>query len=144
MTDDARPEQTEDRRFVARVARVSARVPFAPELVAGYYAMRDPRTPWRHKAILAGAIAYFVLPIDAIPDFILPIGYADDAAAIMAAVGAVRLSIREEHRTRALRVLGRVHEGSVVDGSVVDGSVGDAPGEAREADARPGMPGGPA
>lgn len=66
-------------------------------------------------------IAYFILPLDAIPDVIFPIGYSDDAAAITAAVAAASMSIHEVHRTQARRALGLDVSGHVVDGSVVGG-----------------------
>jgi uncharacterized membrane protein YkvA (DUF1232 family) len=119
------PERVEDGTFWRKVSRVVGRVPFTTEVVAAYFAMRDPSTPWRHKAVLAGAIAYFILPLDAVPDFIMPMGYADDAAAILAAVGAAQLSITPAHRQRARDVLGLGPESTgatgVVPGEVVDG-----------------------
>ncbi|MGB7983130.1 MAG: YkvA family protein [Candidatus Nanopelagicales bacterium] len=116
-TRASHPDQVQDRRFWAKVRSVVGRVPFATEVVAAYFAMRDKDTPWRHKAILAGAIAYFILPLDAIPDF-LPMGYADDAAAITAAIAAASMSIQDVHRMQARRALGRVTAGDVVDGAV--------------------------
>ncbi len=107
------PDQVQPRAFWRKVGTVAGRVPFTTEVIAAYFAMRDPHTPWRHKAILAGAIAYFILPVDAVPDFILPIGYSDDAAALVAAVGAARISITEEHRMQARRALGLLVEGDV-------------------------------
>jgi len=52
-------------------------------------AMVDPRTPFEAKAIAISALVYFISPIDIIPDFIPVIGYADDAAAIAAAVASI-------------------------------------------------------
>lgn len=117
-TPMSHPNAVEDRTFWRKVGAVAGRVPFTTEAVAAYFAMRDRHTPWRHKVILAGAIAYFVLPADAIPDFILPIGYADDAAAIAAAIGAASMSIHEEHRQQARRALGLVTSGEVYQGQV--------------------------
>jgi uncharacterized membrane protein YkvA (DUF1232 family) len=117
------PDQVEDLRFWRKVGAVAGRVPFTTEVLAAYFAMRDTHTPWRHKAILAGAIAYFILPVDAIPDFILPMGYADDAAAIAAAIGAASMSIHEEHRQRARQALGLVTPGGVHQGRVVTDEV---------------------
>ncbi len=117
-TTTSHPDQVQDHRFWAKVRSVAGRVPFTTEVVAAYFAMRDKHTPWRHKAILAGAIAYFVMPLDAIPDFILPMGYADDAAAITAAIAAASMSIQDVHRMQARRALGLVTEGDVVSGSV--------------------------
>jgi uncharacterized membrane protein YkvA (DUF1232 family) len=118
-TPMSHPDQVEDRRFWRKLGAVAGRVPFTTEVVAAYFAMRDKHTPWRHKAILAGAIAYFILPVDAIPDFILPMGFADDAAAIAAAIGAASMSIHEEHRQRARQALGLVTSGGVYEGQVL-------------------------
>jgi uncharacterized membrane protein YkvA (DUF1232 family) len=43
-----------------------------------YYTMKDPKTPNRIKASIMGALAYFILPLDAIPDAITGVGYLDD------------------------------------------------------------------
>ena len=41
-------------------------------------AVRDPRTPWYAKLLVAGIVAYACSPIDLIPDFIPVLGYLDD------------------------------------------------------------------
>ena len=51
-------------------------------------AMTDPNVPFQAKLIAIAALAYFVSPVDAYPDF-LPGGYADDGAVIAAAVAAI-------------------------------------------------------
>jgi uncharacterized membrane protein YkvA (DUF1232 family) len=43
-----------------------------------YYTMKDPKTPNRIKASIMGALAYFILPLDALPDAIVGVGYLDD------------------------------------------------------------------
>jgi len=43
-----------------------------------YYTMKNARTPNRIKAAIMGALAYFVMPLDAVPDTLLGIGYLDD------------------------------------------------------------------
>ena len=48
-----------------------------------------------------GAIAYFVTPADAIPDFIVGLGFTDDAAVLMAAISAIGRYLKPEHRARA-------------------------------------------
>jgi uncharacterized membrane protein YkvA (DUF1232 family) len=45
-------------------------------------ALRDPRTPWRAKALTVATAAYAVSPIDIIPDFILVLGFVDDAIVV--------------------------------------------------------------
>ena len=89
-------------RSLLKAARV---IPFADELVAGYYCALDPATPGRVKAILLAALAYFVLPIDIIPDFLAGIGFGDDAAVLFGALTTVRNHIKPEHREAARRAL---------------------------------------
>jgi uncharacterized membrane protein YkvA (DUF1232 family) len=43
-----------------------------------FYTLKDPATPNRIKAAIMGALAYFVMPLDAVPDTLLGIGYLDD------------------------------------------------------------------
>src|SRR3954465_12854630 len=52
--------------FWPKVRRGARRIPFMGELLAAYYATLDPKTPLQVKAVLMGALAYFVLPIDVI------------------------------------------------------------------------------
>ena len=105
------PEDAEEKekrvraRFWPTVKKAIRWIPFIDEVVAAYYAMLDPRTPARPRLILLGALAYFVAPIDVVPDFILALGFVDDASVLMAALAAVRGAIREEHREAARRAL---------------------------------------
>ncbi|HEV7386769.1 MAG TPA: YkvA family protein, partial [Phenylobacterium sp.] len=68
------------RGFLPKLRRVAARVPFASEALAVWYCARDDETPMTAKGMMFAALAYFVLPTDAVPDFIAGIGYTDDAA----------------------------------------------------------------
>jgi uncharacterized membrane protein YkvA (DUF1232 family) len=70
-------------------------------LVAAYYCAFDPETPLTARAVLIGAVAYFVLPIDAIPDFIAVFGFSDDAAVLAAAIATAGAHIKPMHRTAA-------------------------------------------
>jgi uncharacterized membrane protein YkvA (DUF1232 family) len=89
------------RDFWAKLKRVGRRIPFAEDLVAAYFCTLDPATPRRVKLVLLGAIAYFVLPFDAIADFLPLLGFTDDAAIIAAAIAQVAGSIKDEHRRKA-------------------------------------------
>ena len=75
-------------------------------MLTAHYCAFDRQTPVHVKAVLVGAIAYFVLPDDLIPDVIPLIGYADDAAVIAAAIKLVSSHIKPEHREAARRTLG--------------------------------------
>lgn len=91
-----------------RTARKAARqVPFMEELVAAYYCALDRGTPMRAKMVLLGALGYFVLPIDAIPDIVLGMGFTDDVAVLTAAIAAVRAHMTPAHRLAAKEALAR-------------------------------------
>lgn len=87
--------------FWTKIKATVGVVPFADQFVAIWYCAMDPRTPTKVKAILLGALAYFVLPFDIIPDVIVGLGYGDDLAVLVGAVRAVWPHITEEHRSRA-------------------------------------------
>ncbi|MDP2411292.1 MAG: YkvA family protein [Pseudolabrys sp.] len=87
--------------FWRKTRGVAARLPFADELLAAYYCAFDRETPLPVKAALLGAIAYFVLPADAIPDVMPVLGFTDDAAVLATTLKLVAGSIRPEHRDAA-------------------------------------------
>ncbi|MDF3059989.1 MAG: hypothetical protein K0S06_98 [Microvirga sp.] len=93
------------RDFWAKLKRLGRRIPFAEDLLAAYFCTLDPATPNRVRLILLGAIAYFVLPVDGVPDFLPLLGFADDAALLMAAITQVAGSISESHREQARAAL---------------------------------------
>jgi uncharacterized membrane protein YkvA (DUF1232 family) len=76
-------------------------LPFAEDLLAAYYCAFDRETPLPVKAALVGALAYFVLPVDAIPDVLPVLGFTDDAAVLATAIKLVSSHIRPEHRAAA-------------------------------------------
>lgn len=89
------------RRFWDKLRRSLARIPFADRVIAARYAATDPATPLRDKAVLLGALAYFIAPVDAIPDFIAGLGYTDDLAVLTLALRTAAGAIRDDHRQRA-------------------------------------------
>ena len=96
------------RNFWRKLKRVAARVPFAEELLAAYYCAFDKETPLSVKTTLAAAIAYFVLPADAIPDVLPVIGFTDDAAVLAAAIKLVADNVRPAHRDAARNTLAKI------------------------------------
>lgn len=54
-----------------------------------YYSAQKPETPVWAKTAIFGALAYFISPIDAIPDVLPVIGYVDDLGVLAAAVASV-------------------------------------------------------
>jgi len=101
----ARDEETVRRGFWKKLRAVGARLPFAEDLLAAYYCAFDRDTPFQVKAALLGALAYFVLPFDVIPDFLPVIGFADDAAVLATALKLVASHMQPAHREAARRTL---------------------------------------
>ena len=91
--------------FWSTLKRAARQIPFAENLVAAYFCAFDPATPARVRAILLAALAYFVLPFDAIPDVLAGIGYSDDASILLLAIAAVSAHIKPEHRAAAKQAL---------------------------------------
>jgi uncharacterized membrane protein YkvA (DUF1232 family) len=92
-------------RFWRKTQSVAARLPFAEDLLAAYYCAFDRDTPLPVKASLIGALAYFVLPADAIPDMLPALGFTDDAAVLATAIKLVASHIRPVHREVARKKL---------------------------------------
>jgi uncharacterized membrane protein YkvA (DUF1232 family) len=103
-SDEAREERVRS-RFWTTFRRAARRIPFADELVAAYYCALDPATPHRVRAVLLAALAYFVLPLDAIPDLLAGIGFTDDMTVLVATIAMVRSHITPVHREAARRAL---------------------------------------
>jgi uncharacterized membrane protein YkvA (DUF1232 family) len=91
--------------FWRKLRRLIGRIPFAEDLVAAYYCATDPATPLFARATLLGAVAYFVMPIDAIPDALAIVGFTDDATVLAAAIAVAGANILACHREAARRVL---------------------------------------
>ncbi|MDG2617292.1 DUF1232 domain-containing protein [Thermoleptolyngbya sichuanensis A183] len=66
-----------------------------------YFAAQRPETPVWAKTVIYSALAYFILPADAIPDFVLLTGYVDDLGTLAAALGAVAMAITPEVKAAA-------------------------------------------
>jgi uncharacterized membrane protein YkvA (DUF1232 family) len=95
------------RRFWRKLRRVMAQVPFAEDLLAAYYCAFDRQTPRHVQASLLGALAYFILPFDFVPDMMPMLGFTDDAAVLAAAIRMVASHITAEHREAARAALQR-------------------------------------
>jgi uncharacterized membrane protein YkvA (DUF1232 family) len=91
--------------FWRTFAKAAGQVPFAEDLVASYYCALDPETPGKAKAVLLGALAYFVMPMDAIPDILALVGFSDDIAVLTLAIATVRANLTEAHRIAARKSL---------------------------------------
>ena len=95
------------RRFWIKLKKVVGKLPFAEDLLAAYYCAFDRETPRHVQAALLGAIAYFILPFDFIPDMLPVLGFTDDAAVLATAIRLVSAHILPEHREAARAALKR-------------------------------------
>lgn len=66
-----------------------------------YYAAQQPNTPAWARTVIYGALAYFVLPVDAVPDAIPVAGFTDDLGALAAALGTVSMYVTDQVKTMA-------------------------------------------
>src|SRR6059058_3916557 len=104
----AQDRESVRRRFWIKLKRVVSQLPFAEDLLAAYYCAFDKQTPRHVQVALLGAIAYFVLPFDFVPDMLPVLGFTDDAAVLATAIRAVAAHITPDHREAARAALKRV------------------------------------
>ncbi len=91
--------------FWPKMGQVLSRIPFAEEALAAWYCATDEATPARVKGMLLAALAYFVVPVDLLPDFLPGLGFTDDLTVLLTTLGLVRGHITETHREQARRAL---------------------------------------
>jgi uncharacterized membrane protein YkvA (DUF1232 family) len=87
--------------FWTKARRTLGRIPFTEDAVAAFHCATDSATPMPVRATLFGALAYFILPFDIIPDFLLGLGYTDDAAVLLTAFTTCKTYITDDHRAKA-------------------------------------------
>jgi uncharacterized membrane protein YkvA (DUF1232 family) len=83
--------------FWYKVKSVGRSVPFLRDAIAMFYSLTDQDTPLWVKAVIIGALGYFISPIDVVPDFIPFIGYVDDAGVIAGALSSIAAHVTTEH-----------------------------------------------
>lgn len=79
----------EKERFVeqnlwGKLEQVGKKLSFAKDIYALFNYLRDSYVSWHRKAIVVGALIYFISPIDTIPDLAPLFGYLDDLGVITA------------------------------------------------------------
>ncbi|NWH09589.1 MAG: DUF1232 domain-containing protein [Alphaproteobacteria bacterium] len=103
--------------FWKKLRRAAGHIPFAEDAVAAWYCARDTKTPPHVRATLIGALAYFVIPADFLPDVILAFGFTDDATVLATALALVSGHIKDAHRAAARAALLREGENAGEEGS---------------------------
>lgn len=92
-----------DRKLWAKVGKVAekAGLKVVYAVVLLYYVMKSPEVPLKSKGVIAGALGYFILPIDLIPDAIPVLGFTDDFAALTAVIKSVQGNITPEMEVKS-------------------------------------------
>ena len=103
----AQDSESVRRRFWTKFKQVMAKLPFAEDLLAAYYCAFDRETPRHVQVALLGALAYFILPFDFLPDMLPVLGFTDDAAVLATTIRMVASNITPEHREAARAALKR-------------------------------------
>ena len=85
---------------LAKIAR-KAGIKMAYAVLVAFYAVQSDTLSFKEKARLYGALGYFILPVDLIPDAILGMGYSDDLAALVYVLHTVSSNITSEVKQRA-------------------------------------------
>lgn len=117
------PQEGESRFFPPWSSTKQKLLSLRDDVYALYLASKDPRTPWRAKALILFTIGYFLSPIDLIPDFIPVLGYVDDIVIIpilaAIAVKMIPKEVMDECREKAKGELGKGRARWVVAGIIV-------------------------
>lgn len=105
MPGDLNEQEAHERRvrsgFWDKVKKAAGRIPFMDDVVAAYYCAMDPQTPAKVRGVLMAALAYFVLPVDSIPDVLVGFGLTDDITVLTVAFSVVSGHIKDSHREAA-------------------------------------------
>ena len=80
-----------------------------------YYLVQKPGLPWKVKLTILGALGYFILPFDVIPDFIVGLGYGDDITVLIGVLTCCYMyiddTVRERARAKVNEWFGEAHHG---------------------------------
>ncbi|MBN1673427.1 MAG: DUF1232 domain-containing protein [Kiritimatiellae bacterium] len=97
----------DDRRFWAKVRAfaVAAGRTVIEKALTLYFCLKDPNTPGWAKAVIVGALGYFILPADAICDLIPGLGFTDDLGVLLTALATIATYVKPGHRVRARELM---------------------------------------
>jgi uncharacterized membrane protein YkvA (DUF1232 family) len=89
------------KNFKKKLVGNFSKIKFVQDAVALFIVVKDPAVTVYVKAMAIGALAYFISPIDAIPDIIPVTGFLDDAAVIGTTITVLGSKITKRHRQQA-------------------------------------------
>lgn len=92
-----------EQKFSGKLAKAAKRagqkIVYAVLLL--YYVLKVPSVPKKDKATILGALGYFILPLDLLPDVLPVVGFTDDLSAILLALHAIWKNITPEVKAMA-------------------------------------------
>lgn len=88
-----------------------------------YFTLQKPEVPAKAKAVIIGALGYFILPVDLIPDLAIGIGFTDDLGALGVALLQVAMYIDDDIKHKAKEKL-KVWFGENFDTTDIDKKLG--------------------
>jgi uncharacterized membrane protein YkvA (DUF1232 family) len=104
-THQARNQAKVRNGFWRTFRKAASVLPFAEDVAASYYCAMDNETPVRVRGSLLAALAYFVLPMDLLPDFIAGFGFTDDIAVLTYVFSTMRSHLKPSHYDAAREAL---------------------------------------
>lgn len=92
-----------EEKFLSKIGRFAGALGggFITKAITLWYTLRDKDTPAWAKTIILGALGYFILPVDAIPDILPVVGFSDDLTALVSATAMIWSHIKPEHSQKA-------------------------------------------
>ena len=118
--DDTRRAKNEAKvksGFWKTMRKAARDIPFSEDVAAAYYCALDKDTPTKVRGTFLAALAYFVLPTDLLPDFIVGFGFTDDIAVLTYVFSTLKQNIQPAHYDAARKALA---EKSEKDGPDID------------------------
>ena len=109
--EDGRAQEERVRHeFWPKFRAFAAKLPFAEDVAAAWYCATDSNTPLRARGMLIAALAYFIMPLDFVPDLLAFVGMTDDIAVLTVAISTLRAHMTDEHYEKARETLAEVVE----------------------------------
>lgn len=92
-----------DQKFWGKIGKVAKKAGQKLVYVALilFYELKDPNISLKDKGVIIGALGYFILPLDLIPDAIPVAGFSDDLAALIAAYHFISSNVTPQIKLQA-------------------------------------------
>lgn len=92
--------------FWPKLKRTASKVPGVADILALYFYLNSDRAPVSHKISIVATLAYFIMPMDVVPDFLGPLlGYTDDVALALGLIRFIGSDVMRPYRVYSRRWL---------------------------------------